>query len=85
MVLEKDIFKEFEDVVGVGNIADDEVITQGYSYNWCQEFLNYIEGKDPIPFSPIPLAVILPSTTEEVQGIVKLCNKYGIQFKAQSK
>ncbi|MFX1387853.1 MAG: FAD-dependent oxidoreductase, partial [Promethearchaeota archaeon] len=84
MTLEKEIFKEFEDIVGVGNIDDSEVITNVYAYNWCTEIFNYMEGKDPIPFSPVPKAVILPSTSEEVQKIVKLCNKYKIKFKAQS-
>ncbi len=31
-----------------------------------------------------PLAVVLPATTEEVAGIVKYCNREGIQFKAIS-
>ena len=48
------------------------------------ELINHMEGKDPIPFSPRPKAVLLPSTTEEVQKILQLCNKYKIQFKAQS-
>jgi len=84
MVLEKEILKEFEAVVGVENIDDGDVITNVYAYNWCMEIFNYIDGKEPIPFSPIPKAVVLPSSTEEVQGIVKLCNKYSIIFKAQS-
>ena len=84
MVLEKDIFKEFEDIVGKGNIDDSEVITNVYAYNWCMEIFNYMEGKEPIPFSPIPKAVVLPSTTEEVQKLVMLCNKYGISCKIQS-
>ena len=84
MVLEKEVFKEFEDIVGVGNIDDGDVITNVYAFNWCMEIFNYMEGKDPIPFSPIPKAVVLPSTTEEVQHVVKLCNKYRIVFKAQS-
>jgi len=84
VVLEKDIFKEFEDIVGKGNIDDSEVITNVYAYNWCMEIFNYMEGKEPIPFSPIPKAVVLPSTTEEVQKLVMLCNKYGISCKIQS-
>ncbi|MHA1334987.1 MAG: FAD-binding oxidoreductase [Promethearchaeota archaeon] len=43
-----------------------------------------MHGKDPIPFSEVPIAVVLPSTTEEVQKVVKLCNKYNLKFKAQS-
>jgi len=84
MVLEKAILKEFQDILGVENINDGEVMTNAYAYNWCMEIFNYMEGKEPIPFSPIPKAVVLPSTTEEVQSVVKLCNKYNIKFKAQS-
>ena len=84
MVLKKEIYKEFEKVVGSENINDGEVITNVYAYNWCMEIFNYMDGKEPIPFSPVPKAVILPSTTEEVQQIIKLCNKYDIIFKAQS-
>ena len=84
MVLEKAILKEFQDVVGVENINDGEVMTNAYAYNWCMEIFNYMEGKEPVPFSPIPKAVVLPSSTEEVQKVVKLCNKYDIKFKAQS-
>ena len=84
MVLEKEILKEFEAVVGAENVDDGDVITNVYAYNWCMEIFNYIDGKESIPFSPIPKAVVLPSSTEEVQNIVKLCNKYNIIFKAQS-
>ncbi|MFW9938185.1 MAG: FAD-binding oxidoreductase [Candidatus Thorarchaeota archaeon] len=83
-MLKKEILKEFQDIVGSENIDDGDMMTNAYAYNWCIEFVNYMEGKDPIPFSPIPKAVILPSTTEEVQKIVQLCNKYEIQFKVQS-
>jgi glycolate oxidase len=84
MVLEKEIFNEFESIVGEGNVNDGEVITNAYSYNWCQEIFNYMHDKPPTPFSDVPKAVILPSSTEEVQKIVQLCNKYKIKFKAQS-
>jgi glycolate oxidase len=83
-MLEKQILEEFQKIVGNENIDDGEVITNAYAYNWCTEFVNYMNGRAPIPFSPIPKAVILPSTTEEVQKVVQICNKYKIQFKAQS-
>jgi len=84
-MLEKEVFKQFENIVGVGNIDDGEVITQCYAYNWFNEVTNFIEDDVPSQFSKVPLAVILPSTTEEVQQIVKICNKNNIRFKAQSK
>ena len=84
MALKKEILIEFQDIVGPENINDGEVITNAYAYNWCMELMNYMEGHEPIPFSAVPKAVALPSSTEEVQKIVGLCNKYKIQFKAQS-
>ncbi|MFX0009880.1 MAG: FAD-binding oxidoreductase [Candidatus Hermodarchaeota archaeon] len=83
-MLSEPILKEFQEIVGKDNIDDGVVMTTAYAYNWCTEFVNYIEGKDPIPFSAVPKAVILPENTEEVQKVVQLCNKHGIKFKAQS-
>lgn len=83
-MLKKQILEEFQNVVGPENIDDGEVMTNAYAYNWCMELVNSMEDKEPIPFSPIPKAIILPSSVEEVQLIVKLCNKHHIQFKAQS-
>ncbi|MGQ4872942.1 MAG: FAD-binding oxidoreductase [Promethearchaeia archaeon] len=83
-MLNKEILKEFEKVVGKENINDGEVITQCYAYNWFMEVSNFIDDDSPSPFSKVPLAVILPSNTKEVQEAVRLCNKYNIKFKAQS-
>lgn len=76
--------EEFVNLLGEENFNDGEVITNVYSYNWCQEVFNYVDGDTPTPFSEVPVAVALPSNTEEVQRIVQLCNKYEFQFKAQS-
>ncbi|MHA1427369.1 MAG: FAD-binding oxidoreductase, partial [Candidatus Helarchaeota archaeon] len=87
MVLEKKVYEEFVRVLGPENISDNDVITDTYAYNWCVEFLNVMDGKegeDVHGFYYRPEAVVLPSTTEEVQLIVKLCNKHGLKFKAQS-
>ena len=84
MALKKEILDQFEAIVGSDNVNDGEVITNVYAYNWCMEIFNFMNGKEPSPFSDTPKAVILPANTEEVQNIVKLCNKYSITFKAQS-
>jgi len=84
MTLERKILEEFEAIVGAENVDDGDVITNVYAYNWCMEIFNYMEGKEPIPFSHVPKAVVLPSTTEEVQSLIKLCNKHAISFKVQS-
>jgi glycolate oxidase len=62
MALSKEVYKEFEDVVGEENICNDPAIMPAY-------------------FSTEFAAVILPKDTEEVQAIVKLCNKHKLQFR----
>ncbi|MHA1309699.1 MAG: FAD-binding oxidoreductase [Candidatus Helarchaeota archaeon] len=84
MKIDKKILNEIQDIVGKENATDNEVILESYTYNWCVEFINVMEGNEPIPFWHKPIAVVLPSTTEEVQKFVKLCNKYHLKFKAQS-
>lgn len=84
MNIDQKVLKEIQEVVGEENATDSPVIRESYAYNWCIEFVNVMEGKDPIPFYYTPLAVVLPKTVEEVQQFIKICNKYGLKFKAQS-
>jgi len=63
-MLEKDMYRELEDVVGPENISDD--ISIRYAYR-----------------SP-HLTVVLPGSTEQVQAVIRICNKYRVPFKAQS-
>jgi glycolate oxidase len=81
MALAKEIYQAFEDVVGRRNISKDKGVLESYRCITSQSSAHY--G----PFdhkTPLPQAVILPATTEEVQKIVRLCNKYKIQFKAST-
>ncbi|MCP4761568.1 MAG: FAD-binding oxidoreductase [archaeon] len=84
MTLEKEILEEFEQVLGKENISDKKSITEIYAYNWSVDTLNVDRGNDPEFFSLPPIAVAMPSSTEEVQKIIKLCNKFNLRFKAQS-
>ncbi|MHA1271216.1 MAG: FAD-binding oxidoreductase [Candidatus Helarchaeota archaeon] len=84
MVLEHEILIELQNIVGINNVSDNEVITDTYAYNWCAEILNTAEHNQISQYSIRPIAVILPSTVEEVQQIIKVCNKYNLSFKAQS-
>ena len=77
MTLKKDQYKAFEDVLGPENIADDPVIM--YPYSWRS---GLYAGADK--FTPRFEAACLPQSTEEVQSIVKLCNKFNLKFKASS-
>lgn len=77
MTLMRDQYLAFEDIVGPEYISQDPEIL--YSYSWRSGLY-----ASTAHFSPLFEAVILPQTTEEIQRIVKLCNKFKIQYKASS-
>ena len=77
MALKGEIYQEFEDIVGPEYISEDPVILDSYAWR-----SGLIAGVDK--FVPRFEAITLPKDTREVQAIVKLCNKYKIQFKASS-
>jgi len=81
MALSTEIYQAFEDVVGKKNISQDKGILESYRCITSQSSAHYGPYDHK---TPLPQAVILPATTEEVQKIVKLCNKYKIQFKAST-
>jgi glycolate oxidase len=69
------IYKAFEDVVGEEFITRNPAIRDTYNQVWGNKL---VFGQK---FSTRPAAVLLPGSTEEVQGIVKVCNRYGVPFK----
>jgi glycolate oxidase len=75
MALNKDFYKALVDILGPENVSDEPEIYETYA--------NVVRhGILPIPqrFE----AITLPDSTEQVAAIVKLCNRYGVQFKASS-
>jgi glycolate oxidase len=76
MALNKDVYRELEDILGADNLSEDLAVMEGYAY---QPIMTV--GK---PFYNRPAAVALPADTKEVQAVVKLCNRRGIKFKASS-
>jgi len=74
MALKRDFYKALEDILGPQYVSDDPVITETYA--------NVIRAG--MPAGPRFEAVALPRNTEEVQAIVKLCNKHRVQYKASS-
>jgi glycolate oxidase len=75
MALERVVYRALEDVVGPENISEDPVILDSYAWRM---------NTPAVKFVPRFEAVTLPQTTEEVQAIVRICNKYRTQFKASS-
>lgn len=76
MALDREAYKVLEDIVGAENISDDPGILEVYAYNLVNP-----QG-DEDRHMPKPNAVILPESTEEVQQIVKACNRYDIRCHA---
>lgn len=77
MAIKREQYTAFEDILGPDNISSDPVILDGYAWRSGQ-----VAGPDK--FKPRFEAVALPQSTEEVQAIVRLCNKFKLQFKASS-
>ena len=81
MALSKEIYAAFEAVVGKNNISQDPGVLQTYRCKASQSSAHYGPYNH---ITPMPQAVILPGSTKEVQGVVRLCNKYKIEFKAST-
>ncbi len=81
MALVREIYKEFEEIVGIGNISEEPVVLETYRCVAAQSSAHYGPYDQR---TPTPQAVLLPGSTEEVQKIVLLCNKHGIHFKAST-
>jgi len=75
MKLAKEEYQALEDIVGAEYITQEPVILDTYNQVWGNKF--FFDEKH----STRPAAVLLPATTEEIQAIVKVCNRYGILFK----
>ncbi len=77
MALNKAQYAAFEDIVGSENISSEPAVL--YSYAWRSGLM-----AGAAKFTPRYEAIILPASTEEVQAIVRLCNRYNLPFKASS-
>ncbi len=78
MKLSKEEYKALESIVGPEYINQEPVIMDTYNQVWGNKF--FFDEKHSVR----PAAVLLPASTAEVSAAVKVCNKYGILFKAFS-
>jgi glycolate oxidase len=77
MTLARNAYREFEDILGPEYISEDPAVLDGYAFFFRQ-------GGKKILFFTRPEAVVLPGSTEDVQAVIKLCNRRGIKSKAHS-
>ncbi|MBN1189625.1 MAG: FAD-binding oxidoreductase [Dehalococcoidales bacterium] len=75
MALSRELYRALEDTIGPEYVSDDPVILDSYAWRM---------NRPATKFVPRFEAITLPDSTEQVQGIVKLCNKHKVQFKASS-
>jgi glycolate oxidase len=74
MSLPANIYKMLEDIVGPEYISDKDYVMAAYRHSG--------PGSAGREKSPGPAAVLLPGSTEEVQAIVKLCNRNHVKYAA---
>jgi glycolate oxidase len=77
MALSREIYRALEDIVGPDNITEEPATLDSYAFQ-----LNAETSRGGSKFLPRPLAAVVPGSTEEVQAIVKACNRYKIKYKA---
>jgi glycolate oxidase len=82
MTLPRNVYTALEDIVGPENISDDPAVLDSYRYSLAHTAIHLGPYFDT--YTPRGAAVLLPGSTEQVQAIVKLCNKYKVKFKAAS-
>ena len=78
MKLSPEEYKALEDIVGPEYITGEPVIMDTYNQVWGNKV--FFDEKHSIR----PAAVLLPANAAEISGVIKVCNKYGILFKAFS-
>ncbi len=79
MKLTNDEYKALEDIVRPEYISQEPVIMESYNQVWGNKLAFGDKRHNP------PAAVLLPANTEQVQKIVRFCNKAGILFKASAR
>lgn len=78
MKLSREEYKALESIVGTEYINQEPVIMDTYNQVWGNKF--FFDEKHSVR----PAAVLLPASTEEIAAAVRVCNRYGILFKAFS-
>lgn len=72
------VIPELKKALGAEWVMDDPLLLDTYSWQYVAEFTS---GSF---YAPRPMCVVLPSATEEVAEVVKICNRLGCRYKAFS-
>ena len=74
-MIEPHVYQALAEVVGPDFISDDPAIRECYSRDPHPSITVRKMDKDPVT---VPDLIVLPSSTEEVQGVLRIANRYGI-------
>jgi glycolate oxidase len=77
-MLGDEIRAALEEAVGPEYVTTEPAVLDGYAF---QSFGNI---KDTLPWIDRPVALVLPSTVEEVQAVIRACGRHDLKFKAFS-
>ena len=77
MAISQEAYQGLEDIVGAENVSKDPAVLDSYAFQWLAELVRPNNSH----YMPRPVAVVMPSSTEEVQAITRLANKYKIKIK----
>ncbi len=75
--LSDEAYRALEDIVGAENVSRDAAVLDSYAFQCLAELIR----PEHSHYMPRHAAVALPGSTEEVQAIVRLANKYGFKVK----
>jgi glycolate oxidase len=73
MSLPKGAYQALEDALGPEYVCDEPAVTSAYSYMWIL-YATHASGRYR------PAAVVLPGSTQDVQKIIKIANRYKFSY-----
>ncbi len=76
--LPRNVYRGLENIVGEEWITEDRAMLETYS-KYSVDAGGYLKKHRKDPFN-IPACVVLPETTEQVQAIVRLANRFRVPF-----
>ena len=82
MALAREAYEALEGIVGPDNITEEPATLHSYAYQWMAELVTDVSGGSK--FFDLPDAVLMPGSAEEVQAIVRTCNRCKLKFHAYS-
>ena len=71
-------YKALQHIVGEENVTNDPVICQAYSR--VQWLPSGVMQRERCGLNMRPACVVMPGSTEEVQNIIRLANRYQLPF-----